>query len=132
MHVIMNAAKLTYKTDESCYTITAGGSNAAVIPYEYSEIAERLYIKAVIDTFASDRMNVTEYFEEYDPNYGMYNTTIRFSYFLKAFLECYGEECIKDAYAYYTDEETAQSAYDAMKYFVDDTADKRDGSFVYR
>ncbi|MCI7766780.1 MAG: hypothetical protein MSJ26_02205 [Oscillospiraceae bacterium] len=98
-----------YKTDESCYTITAGG-NSAVIPSEYSDIAERVFIRMTADK--ANHMNERGFWSspyEYD------NTTGEqyrgYSEYLRAFLEFYGRDKIISALSFYYDSETAEKTY---------------------
>lgn len=101
-----------YKTEESCYTITAGG-NSAVIPSEYSDIAERVFIRMTADK--ANHMNERGFWSSpyvydntTDDNYRGY------SEYLRAFLEFYGRDKIISALSYYYDSETAEKTYNDL------------------
>lgn len=53
---IVNKANKMYKSEKGCYTITVNG-NDAVVPAEYTALAEKAYIYAVADEFIRRGMN---------------------------------------------------------------------------
>lgn len=53
---IINKANKMYKSENGCYTITVNG-NDAVVPAEYTALAEKAYIYAVADEFIRRGMN---------------------------------------------------------------------------
>lgn len=55
----------TYKTDESCYTISVGG-RGAVIPAEYSSTAEKVYICLAAQTALGKAEQIYSYSDYYD------------------------------------------------------------------
>lgn len=104
---ILKHSKKQYKTNENCYTISVNGS-AAVIPAEYSQLAEKVYIRAVSAEFIRrlDRLEAEQQTgdvsagEDDDIIYAQVYSDgeiAAYKVFLKAFLECMGEKKISDA-----------------------------------
>lgn len=81
---LLQVAQKMYKTDESCYTIYVDGT-IAVIPMEYSDMAERVYIFDTIMNFVSEYNSYTGY---------SYAVGERYYDFLSAFLSCYDKDTI--------------------------------------
>lgn len=97
-----------YKTDKSCYTIRVSG-NSAVIPEEYSDVAERVFIRMTADK--ANYMAKRDFWEKpyrNDEKGGDYNG---YSDYLSKFTEFYGKEKIVSALSYYYDSETAEETY---------------------
>ncbi len=68
---ILKVSRKQYKTDEAVYTITVNG-NVAVIPSDYSEIAEELYILSVCDEFGAWIASTPEDFMSMLPDFSGY------------------------------------------------------------
>lgn len=97
-----------YKSDKSCYTISVSG-NSAVISEEYSDVAERVFIRMTADK--ASYMAEQDFFEapfERDDNG---NSFYGYSEYLSKFVEFYGKDKIVSALSYYYDSETAEETY---------------------
>ncbi|MGN0641809.1 MAG: hypothetical protein ACI4JJ_01565 [Huintestinicola sp.] len=105
---LLNVSQKMYKTDESCYTIFVNG-NCGVIPSQYSDLAEKVYIRAVVEYFI-DYIGRSEYYVGDDYYYTGYNGYDDYTIydedenerrvyrsFLRAFLKVYSEEDIMTA-----------------------------------
>lgn len=99
-----------YKTDESCYTISVNG-NCAVIPTEYSETAERVFIRATADR-ASQLDNAG--FWKAPRRYETYWYYRNYSDYLKKLIEFYGKDKIVSALSFYYDRSTAEELFDKL------------------
>ena len=112
-----------YKTDESCYTIIVNG-NCAVIPTEYSELAERVFIRATADRAERlDRAGFWENAQSYEDcwNYRGY------SVYLEKLIEFYGKDKIVSALSCYYDRSTAEEIFEKLSEWS-----RTDTDFVYR
>lgn len=97
-----------YKSDESCYTISVSG-NSAVISEEYSDVAERVFIRMTADR--ASYLAEQDFFEapfERDENG---NSFYGYSEYLSKFVEFYGKDKIVSALSYYYDSKTAEETY---------------------
>ena len=97
-----------YKSDKSCYTISVSG-NSAVISEEYSDVAERVFIRMTADR--ASYMAEQDFFEapfERDDNG---NSFYGYSEYLSKFIEFYGKDKIVSALSYYYDSKTAEETY---------------------
>ncbi|MDD6991258.1 MAG: hypothetical protein PUI48_05465 [Oscillospiraceae bacterium] len=97
-----------YKSDESCYTISVSG-NSAVISEEYSDVAERVFIRMTADR--ASYMAEQDFFEapfERDDNG---NSFYGYSEYLSKFIEFYGKDKIVSALSCYYDSKTAEDTY---------------------
>ncbi|MBQ7784080.1 MAG: hypothetical protein IJ368_08935 [Oscillospiraceae bacterium] len=93
---LLKVSRKQYKTDESCYTIIVDG-NVAVIPSEYSELAEKVFIKLNIDSCILS-LSTNEYSTaDYYIDLAQYNN------YYKKFIEFYGEEKIINVLEEYYD-----------------------------
>lgn len=107
---LLNHSYKEYKTDESCYTIIVNG-NCAVIPTEYSELAERVFIRATVDKAERlDRAGFWEAARSYETfwNYRGY------SVYLEKLIEFYGKDKIVSALSFYYDRSTAEEMFDKL------------------
>ena len=107
---LLNHSYKEYKTDESCYTIIVNG-NCAVIPTEYSELAERVFIKATADKAERlDRAGFWENTQSYE-NFWNYRG---YSVYLEKLIEFYGKDKIVSALSFYYDRSTAEEMFDKL------------------
>lgn len=107
---LLNHSYKEYKTDESCYTIIVNG-NCAVIPTEYSELAERVFIKATADK--AERLDRAGFWE----NTGSYENFWNYrgySVYLEKLIEFYGKDKIVSALSFYYDRSTAEEMFDKL------------------
>lgn len=126
--ILLSNAKYEYHTDENLYVIriyTTG--NTAVIPAEYSDIAERVYINAVCDQFTYlltmlTSNNFTDYdYDESDHYYSYYKEYSEKYYrsFIKVFLEEFSKQDIISALQEYETYDGYESElYDCMLQFA--------------
>lgn len=112
---IMALSKKQYRSEKSSYTISVNG-NSAVIPAEYSDKAERLYIRTVANDFVTkmydgnyggefffkyyDMLYDNDfYYDHFDYDYSDYGYAnerdiLNYKEFLRAFIECCGKDDI--------------------------------------
>ncbi|MGN1106086.1 MAG: hypothetical protein ACI4RH_05485 [Huintestinicola sp.] len=97
-----------YKSDESCYTISVSG-NSAVISEEYSDVAERVFIRMTADraSYMAEQDFFEAPFEIDDKGASLYG----YSEYLSKFVEFYGKDKIVSALSYYYDSKTAEDTY---------------------
>lgn len=107
---LLNHSYKEYKTDESCYTIIVNG-NCAVIPTEYSELAERVFIRATSDKAEwLDRAGFWDSARSYE-NFWNYRG---YSVYLEKLIEFYGKDKIVSALSFYYDRSTAEEMFDKL------------------
>ena len=107
---LLNHSYKEYKTDESCYTIIVNG-NCAVIPTEYSELAERVFIRATADRAERlDRAGFWENTGSYEDNWNYRG----YSVYLEKLIEFYGKDKIVSALSFYYDRNTAEEMFDKL------------------
>lgn len=107
---LLNHSYKEYKTDESCYTIIVNG-NCAVIPTEYSELAERVFIKATADK--AERLDRAGFWEN-TGSYENYWNYRGYSVYLEKLIEFYGKDKIVSALSFYYDRSTAEEMFDKL------------------
>lgn len=107
---LLNHSYKEYKTNESCYTIIVNG-NCAVIPTEYSELAERVFIRATADKAERlDRAGFWEATRSYESNWNYRG----YSVYLEKLIEFYGKDKIVSALSFYYDRSTAEEMFDKL------------------
>lgn len=90
---VLRVAKKKYKTDENCYTISVNG-NHAVIPAQYSDKAEKLYIRLVAEDF---------FYRFYEAGYGDGYYNYPYDYYDGDYYDSYyydGDSVIPQEYYY--------------------------------
>ena len=97
-----------YKSDKSCYTISVSG-NSAVISEEYSDVAERVFIRMTADR--ASYMAEQDFFEAPYERDEIGKSLYGYSEYLSKFIEFYGKDKIVSALSYYYDSETAEETY---------------------
>lgn len=119
---LLNHSYKEYKTDESCYTIIVNG-NCAVIPTEYSELAERVFIRATADK--AERLDRVGFWEN-TKSYEQYRNCRGYSVYLEKLIEFYGKDKIVSALSFYYDRSTAEEMFDKLSKWSETDTD-----FVY-
>lgn len=112
-----------YKTDESCYTIIVNG-NCAVIPTEYSDLAERVFIRTVADK--AERLDRAGFWEA-TKNYENFWDYRGYSVYLEKLIEFYGKDKIVSALSCYYDRSTAEEMFEKLSGWS-----RTDTDFVYQ
>ncbi|MCC8042354.1 MAG: hypothetical protein LIO69_02340 [Oscillospiraceae bacterium] len=121
---LLNVAQFSCITDESCYAMQVNG-DTLIIPPEYSDVAERVYIQSVADVFYNEMTYADgDYYSDYyayADNEGYYRNYIR------TFLDIYDEKTITDSiaryirggYYYYDPDEFAAEIYSLMSDYAE-------------
>lgn len=117
-----------YKSDESCYTISVSG-NSAVISEEYSDVAERVFIRMTADraNYMAEQDFFDAPYERDETGYSYYG----YSEYLSKFIEFYGRDKIVSALSFYYDSETAEETYKNLTEWAKVDTDFNDFNYQY-